>query len=265
MVNINVGCAGWSYSDWKGTIYPKNMATTDYIKKYAHYFNFTEINSSFYNIPKKETIQHWFDKTPSNFRFSVKIWKEISHKFQYNDVEARVGSFFSQFGILDEKISTFLLQFPPRLKHTEQSLKKLKTLFNLFPDRYKYAVEFRDNSWFNNQEIEDIFHDSNFSPVTCYLDDMDVYSSPNQSFQYFRLIGDRALTKFNIKQREKKSEMDDLIQKVSKFAKSPDITDIFVIFNNHFRGFSPLDVNEFKKRLGLPYKNFSQQKTLFEF
>lgn len=48
-------------------------------------------------------------------------------------------------------------------------------------------------------------------------------------------------------------------------ASLPSITDIFVIFNNHFRGFSPADVNYFKAQMNLSWKTFELQKNLTDF
>ena len=50
-----------------------------------------------------------------------------------------------------------------------------------------------------------------------------------------------------------------------KLLQTPDLSDIFVIFNNHYRGFSPQDVNELKRRLGLQFKDYRHQRDLMEF
>jgi len=79
------------------------------------------------------------------------------------------------------------------------------------------------------------------------------------------MIGDRKLTVFNKIQRNEIKAFDDTVLLVKNYRKSPEITDIFVIFNNHFRGFSPQDVIDFKKKVGLPYKEFNKQKNLFDY
>lgn len=38
-----------------------------------------------------------------------------------------------------------------------------------------------------------------------------------------------------------------------------------VTFNNHFRGFSPQDANEFKQAMGMSHKQFKKQPTLTDF
>ena len=76
------------------------------------------------------------------------------------------------------------------------------------------------------------------------------------------MIGNRELTKFNKIQRKEEVTFKEVYNLVKNYSKSPKITDIFVIFNNHFRGFSPHDVNEFKKKMGLPFKKFRQKSSL---
>ena len=71
--NIFVGCAGWSYKDWSGVFYPKSIQSSEYFSYYSKFFNFAEVNSTFYNIPSENTIKSWNKKTPDNFRFSIKI------------------------------------------------------------------------------------------------------------------------------------------------------------------------------------------------
>jgi uncharacterized protein YecE (DUF72 family) len=44
-----------------------------------------------------------------------------------------------------------------------------------------------------------------------------------------------------------------------------DVSDLFVIFNNHFRGFSPGDAVELKSTLGLPQRPLPHQRTLDSF
>jgi uncharacterized protein YecE (DUF72 family) len=79
------------------------------------------------------------------------------------------------------------------------------------------------------------------------------------------MIGDRELTAFTQTQREEAASFNDLEFHVKELLQTPDISDIFVIFNNHYRGFSPSDINEFKKRLNFPFKDFQKQKNLLDF
>ena len=69
MVKIFVGCAGWDYKDWIGPFYPKNLKREEHLSYYSKFFDFNEINNTFYNIPSEIAVQRWIDQVPENFRF----------------------------------------------------------------------------------------------------------------------------------------------------------------------------------------------------
>ncbi|QEE17966.1 DUF72 domain-containing protein [Promethearchaeum syntrophicum] len=263
--NVFVGCAGWSYKDWKGVFYPKTMQPSEYLSYYSKIFDFAEVNSTFYNIPSENTIISWEKKTPDNFRFSIKIWQEFTHKKRFFNINQKISSFFSRFNNIKHKISIFLLQFPPNFKYTPSSNKNLRNLLESLPQDYNYAVELRNTSWYKQDIINNYTDLSNVFMVLSHRFGHEVFYPENQKIQYLRMIGDRKLTVFNKIQRNELEVFEDTVLLVKNYRKSPEITDIFVIFNNHFRGFSPQDVNEFKKKIGLPYKEFNKQRNLFDY
>ncbi len=66
---INIGTSGWSYKHWKEIYYPADMPATDYLAFYAETFRTTEINTSFYHLPKEQTVLNWISKVPEDFYF----------------------------------------------------------------------------------------------------------------------------------------------------------------------------------------------------
>ncbi|MFW9880722.1 MAG: hypothetical protein ACFFG0_47255, partial [Candidatus Thorarchaeota archaeon] len=59
--------------------------------------------------------------------------------------------------------------------------------------------------------------------------------------------------------------INDLVKNVQNLMKIPNISEIFIIVNNHFQGYGPESVNIIKKRFGLPYRKVSDQKSLTDF
>jgi uncharacterized protein YecE (DUF72 family) len=261
-----VGCAGWSYDDWKTAgFYSHTLPKNAYLRRYAEVFNFVEINSSFYAPPSESMITHWDQSTPASFRFSVKVWQQLTHKRNISQLDEQISQFFPRFWGLREKISTYLLQFPPSFRHSAANIEYLHTLLHRLPKSSHFAVELRDNSWFTPSIMDDIFTSSHIFPVTSYLPGNLPYYSQPQSHYYVRLIGDRVLTAFNRTQRAQSPIMEDLLRKMKQLQLTPDITDIFVIFNNHFRGFSPHDVNEFKRLMALPVTSYRTFRSLLSY
>lgn len=76
---IWIGTSGWSYDDWRGPFYPRDVAKRRWLGWYADQFMTTEINGSFYRTPSLETVRRWRDETPDGFLFAWKASKFITH------------------------------------------------------------------------------------------------------------------------------------------------------------------------------------------
>jgi uncharacterized protein YecE (DUF72 family) len=265
MTDIIIGCAGWSYKDWNGTFYPKNLEPYEHLTFYSKYYSYVEINSTFYNLPSQEMVYNWSNRVPEDFRFSVKVWKEITHESDREQLDYLIEQFFSQLEPLNDKISYYLLQFPPWFKYSEKHLEYLKNIIYTLPKTNKYVIELRDNAWFEENIVNQFAFKPNIILGTSYLEDIVPYYHPNQTSYYIRLIGDRQLQTFKVVQREKKNEIDQLLKKVKQLENEPNIKEIFIIVNNHYTGFAPETANELKKQLGQPFHQFSTQKTLSDF
>ena len=54
-----IGTSGWSYNNWKGIFYPKDVKSTKWLMYYSKYFKTVEVNNSFYALLKKENLKRW--------------------------------------------------------------------------------------------------------------------------------------------------------------------------------------------------------------
>jgi len=265
MVKISIGCAGWDYKDWVSTFYPKPLERYNRLEFYTKFFDIIEINSTFYNIPNKATVINWYNQVPADFKFTVKVWQKITHNLNDFDYDYLISQFFSQLAPLREKVVVYLLQFPPWFKFTKKHFKQLKFLCNELPPEHKYVIELRDNSWFKKDIVSEIIDGSRFILGTTYMPGIEAYYLPRQKIYYVRLIGDRELTVFSRIQRDQEENLSNLINKINTLKESPNIFEIFIIVNNHFQGNAPESVNQLKKRLNLPLKEFNQQKKLSDY
>ena len=268
MTNLVAGCAGWAYPDWKGAFYPVKMNAEGYLSYYTRFFDLVEINTTYYSIPPRETLQHWLSNTPDSFRFIVKVWNKITHQLYSKDVEENVYHFFRALQPLSPKISGYLFQFPPWFTATsdyQQILKQIITIVKSMVKQKWIFLEFRHSSWFDEVDLTKFISSPNTYIVTSFLEGIPRYLQLSQPVQYLRLIGNRQLTSFNRIQLDRTQEMQELSAIIQQLEQSPSITDIFVIFNNHFRGFSPQDVVDLYKLLHRPFKSFQRQHSLDDF
>lgn len=59
--------------------YPVAFQDKSRLTYYASLFNSIEINSSFYKIPMPSTVAKWAERVLEHFRFTFKLWREITH------------------------------------------------------------------------------------------------------------------------------------------------------------------------------------------
>ncbi|WP_343535650.1 DUF72 domain-containing protein [Pedobacter sp.] len=147
----NIGCSGFYYKEWKDFFYPKDLAQKDWFKFYCEYFNTIEINASFYKLPTEKSLEKWFNDSPTDFIFTMKAPRLITHYKQLKNCKTDTANFYHLLNNgLKEKLAGVLFQFPPSFHYTEE---KLERLLQTLDSSFKNVVEFRHASWWN----EDVF------------------------------------------------------------------------------------------------------------
>jgi uncharacterized protein YecE (DUF72 family) len=91
----------------------------NWISYYSNFFDFVEIDSTFYRIPAKYMVQNWASRIPDKFRFTAKFPKIVTHDKKFMNVEKELSQFYEAIEALKEKLLALLIQFPPYLKITE--------------------------------------------------------------------------------------------------------------------------------------------------
>ncbi|WP_207420446.1 DUF72 domain-containing protein [Desertivirga brevis] len=155
--NIYSGTSGLVLPVKNKLSYPLEFQDKPRLCFYASLMNSIEINSSFYKLPMAKTVAKWADSVPDDFRFTFKMWRDITHNkgltFNNNDV-VRFIDVISNVGI---KKGCVLVQFPPSL--TNAAFGKLETLLQLIQEQqgaadWKIALELSNASWYNDELFE---------------------------------------------------------------------------------------------------------------
>jgi uncharacterized protein YecE (DUF72 family) len=246
-LDLRIGCSGWGYDAWLGPFYPKELDRSAFLRTYSKAFDLVEIDSSFYRTPSASMCADWYHQTPKGFTFAAKWPQRITHDHKLRNVGDSMDYFYRSVGHLKEKLGPLCVQLPPSLKY-DKDWEALQAFVQRFDKRYAHAVEFRHRSWFR-EDVYRLLRDHAVTMVwatTQYLDTPPVLTS---DAVYLRMIGDRELTEFGSIQRDKKEEMRAWygnLEKAKGQAKSA-----LVFFNNHYAGFGPASVNEFRRLAGL--------------
>jgi uncharacterized protein YecE (DUF72 family) len=109
---ISIGTAGWSIPRDIGHQFPEEGSG---LARYASRFHIAEINSSFHRPHRISTWARWRDSVPDDFRFSVKLPKQITHVRKLVDCGEELNQFMGEAQTLAPKLAVLLVQLPPKL------------------------------------------------------------------------------------------------------------------------------------------------------
>jgi len=149
-LHIYVGCAKWNKTDLKN-FYPKG--TKDELCYYSSQFNSIELNATFYNLPSRQQVISWRDKTPEHFRFFPKITQSISHMRRLNNVQELTLEYTDNISGFENKLGMVFLQMHENFNF--KSFRLLQSFIENFPKGIPLAVELRNTEWFNDRTISD--------------------------------------------------------------------------------------------------------------
>jgi uncharacterized protein YecE (DUF72 family) len=269
-LKYHIGCSGWSYTSWKGPFYPPNLENSDWLRFYSQVFDYVEIDSSFYRIPNQFMVKNWVKRTPDNFRFTAKFPKVITHDKYLVDVEEDVERFLENIEPLEKKTLALLIQLPPSIE-IMSGLEGLRNLLPLLDDRFRYAVEVRHHSWFQDLAYN-FFADNNLCLVWSQLAKIRTPPIVTTDFLYVRLIGDRSIDEkdFGKIQYERVSEMSNWANEIKNVetgkekGRKNEVSLAMIAANNHYAGFGPGTVNIFRNMVGLSELSWENQPQLEE-
>ena len=184
-------CSGWSYTSWQGPFYPPTIDNSGWLKYYSHVFDYVEIDSSFYRIPSPFMVKNWYRRSPHNFRFTAKFPKIITHDKRLKDVDKELVRFLEAMRPLADKTLALLIQLPPSLQILE-GLERLRNLVPELDNRFRYAVEVRHSSWFQDLAYN-FFANNDICLVWSQLAELQTPPIITTDFLYLRFIGDRRI------------------------------------------------------------------------
>lgn len=231
-----LGCSGWSYDDWVGPFYPPGTPSIEFLPRYARVFRAVEVDSSFYRPPSPYLVRRWSSVTPVEFRFALKVPRDVTHPTEGVDGRAVLDRFLESLEPLREakKLGPIVLQFAASFRANETA--RLAELLRAIPAGFSLAVELRHGSWWT-EATRRLLSERGAALVWSVVPSTRPPPWVTGDFLYARFIGDRALTKFDRIQRDRHTELEamrDLFDHEGRAA-----TTVFAFSNNHFMGFGP--------------------------
>ena len=136
-------------------------------------------------------VKNWYKRSPQNFKFTAKFPKIITHDKRLKDVDKELERFLEAMRPLADKTMALLIQLPPSL-HIFEGLERLRDLVPTLDTRFRYAVEVRHSSWFQDLAYN-FFANNDLCLVWSQLAELQTPPILTTDFLYLRFIGDRSI------------------------------------------------------------------------
>ncbi|AYV79031.1 MAG: hypothetical protein Faunusvirus1_51 [Faunusvirus sp.] len=240
-MKIYIGTSGYDYDTWVSNYYKTG---TNKLDQYMNDFKSVELNSTYYQIPKRNVWQSWADRAKQHrFVYSVKAYRSIVASRDPVNIKKYWGRFWNGCQLLDNSLGCILLQYSGKFKfdadRTDNTTAILDYLTKLLPKNVKFAFEFRHSSMFNSIIYKYFQQNKNWTIVvnhimsntqwfgdlvTGFHPELPIVPKLNLNFLYFRLHGTKGkyIGSYSIS----------VLKQIVKCVKSADVTTVFVYFNN---------------------------------
>ena len=208
---IKVGCCG----------FPTSM------KRYFENYRLVELNSTFYEYPKLETVKGWREKAPGDFEFTVKAHQDISHKAKLRLDETSLQAFEKMKQICRTLNAKILLIQTPGSFHPDKLGEAEKFFAYINREDLTLVWETRGPEWEKPEVVEKLRQVLSRLNVVHVTDPFRVLPAYTGQIAYFRLHGlGKELYYYQYTDEE--------LRRLSEIAKNFDAKGktVYVLFNN---------------------------------
>ncbi len=247
---IRVGTSGYSYNEWvEAGFYPPGTSGGQMLSYYAGIFGITELNYTWYQMPKAESISRMLKTAGIDFMFAAKLTRTLTHEIDPIAWQGQVTRYRDGIAPLVQsgRLAAILVQLPPFFNRSTENRRYLSALLEALRP-LPVAVEFRHDSWaldrvFNGLARYRVAMASVDTPrLPGLFPPTDILTSPD--FFYIRFHGRNAAGwrsgnmqnqfDYNYTEAELAQWVDHRIAPMASRAKAG-----FIFFNNHVRAQAP--------------------------
>jgi uncharacterized protein YecE (DUF72 family) len=243
---VLIGMGGWELPPFNRVFYPakpeKGFRKLEY---FSSFFDFVEVNSTFYNTSLSAAqAQRWLKDVGENrrFVFTVKLYRGFTHTFDATQNDALAVHRFLDPLRDAKKFGGLVIQFPSSFNKTSERQAHLVKLRTIFPEDQLF-LDLRHISW-NEESFYQFCRENGFDLVNVDLPRLPSHMPLNSlawdGVAYFRMMGrnaeawnhphsgDRYLYRYN------EEELHDLVQRI----KQANARKVYVVFHNDRQAYS---------------------------
>ena len=258
---LRVGTSGYSYPEWSDAgFYPPGTPARDMLSRYARQFSVTELNYTWYQMPKAAAMERMLPKVPAGFGFAAKLTRTMTHEIDPHGWRGKAAQFREGMAPLvqADRLLAVLIQLPPSFRRDDANRRYLAHLLDALAD-LPLAVEFRHRTW----AVERVFGELQRRRVTLVAVDvpdlpylfptLDVVTNPELLYIRFHGRNTRGWRSGNMQKQfdylytpeELRQWSETLLPKMAARAR-----DGIIFFNNHVRAQAPQNARTLMMQLG---------------
>jgi uncharacterized protein YecE (DUF72 family) len=257
---IRVGTSGYSYAEWTAAgFYPPGTGSQRMLPLYAERFGVTELNYTWYQMPKADAVGRMAAKVPVDFAFAAKLTRTLTHEVDPAAWRGQAVQYRDGIAPLRQsgQLLAVLAQWPPSFERTPPNRRYLAELLDAL-EGLPVAVEFRHASW----AVDRVFAELERRRVTLAAVDLptlpgmfpalDVVTNPALFYVRFHGRNARGWDSGHMQQQfdydYSAAELEEWIdRRIAPMARRS--TTGVVFFNNHVRAQAPRNAEALAGRL----------------
>ena len=266
-MSIHVACGSWADDEYVGVLYPEKLPPKQRLNGYARWFDHVEVNSTYYAIPQRSTVEGWIAQTPPSFTFNVKLHRVFSQSpmraAQSGELVPKLLEAVEPL-VKQKRLAAFFLVMPPSFAPDRRKLAELDLIAEALRP-HALAIELRHRGWVTGAQKEktlDYFREHclawiavDMPPIkdSTLMPAVDVVTDPRCA--YFRLHGrnphylEAQTAAEGHTYAYNDAELNEIAERVRRIADQADF--VHVVANNHAQDFAPKAALALQKRFGL--------------
>lgn len=264
MGEIRLGTSGYSFPDWKGTVYPSGIKGTEMFSHYVNQFRFStvEINYTYYRQPSAKSMEMLAVKSPADFDFTVKLFGGITHEPWKASTSPKpdpklCAEYLEGLRPLlaSGKLGCLLAEFPMNVRENPESWAYLLALRDSL-ENLPLVYEFRNRDWASKETLSRLREEG---IGFCAVDEphisqlMPLMPEVTSDIAYLRLhgrsknwFGDLA-SRYDYLYTER--ELRDFLPAIGSMSEKSKVT--YVMFNNCHMGSSVRNAKMLRELMGM--------------
>jgi uncharacterized protein YecE (DUF72 family) len=240
---VRIGCSGWNYASWRETFYPKGLPPSRWLEHYATVFDTVEVNTTFYRLARRHSVERWVEQVPEHFVFAVKASRYLTHMKRLTDLGRGIDRLYEPLEPLvnSGKLGPVLWQLPPNFRRDDERL--AQALEAIVPRPGRHTFEFRERSW---------FHPDVYALLREYGVALTIPHRKGANWPRDVITTDWTFVRFHYGERGRRgnysaAEIADWADHLAGFARSE--LGVYAYFNNDWETFAPPNARALEREL----------------